>query len=137
VAFAAQTLARLQFWDYQVHILDLPSRKTRALDADGGTCWPAWSPDGRWLANVSLANEPSRLQVRTAANRDVRELRPDPARWHYYPDWSPDGRRLAFSVSPAHHAGEDWDLAVMNADGSGYHRLTTGPGNDRSPDWKP
>jgi len=137
VAFAAQTLARLQFWDYQVHILDLASRKTRALDANGGTCWPAWSPDGRLLANVSLASEPSRLQVRTPDNRDIRDLRPDPTRWHYYPDWSPDGRRIAFSVSPAHHQGEDWDLAIMNADGSGYHRLTTGPGNDRSPDWRP
>ena len=45
--------------------------------------------------------------------------------------------RLAFSVSPAHHEGEDWDLAVMNADGGGYRKLTTGPGNDRVPDWKP
>ncbi len=31
-----------------------------------------------------------------------------------------------------------WDLAVMTADGSQpLHKLTTGPGNDRLPDWKP
>ena len=45
--------------------------------------------------------------------------------------------QLAFSVSPAHHEGEDWDLAVMTIDGGGYQKLTAGPGNDRVPDWKP
>jgi Tol biopolymer transport system component len=61
-----------------------------------------------------------------------------PAQWHYYPEWSRDGRWLAMSVSPAHHQGEDWDLAIAPADGSrAPQRLTTGSGNDRLPDWKP
>jgi TolB protein len=137
VAFAAQTLQRLNFWDFQIHVLDLASGKSRALDAPGGTCWPAWSPDGKLIANVALHQEPSRLQIRTPAGEQSRELRPDPKRWHYYPDWSTDGQWIAFSVSPEHHKGEDWDLAVMAADGSGYRRLTAGPGNDRLPDWKP
>jgi Tol biopolymer transport system component len=137
VAFAAQTLQRLAFWDYQIHVLDLASGKTRALDAPGGTCWPSWSPDGRLIANVALHSEPSRLQIRTPAGEQSRELRPDPKRWHYYPDWSKDGKWIALSVSPQHHQGEDWDLAIVAPDGSGYRRLTTGPGNDRLPDWKP
>jgi TolB protein len=137
VAFAAQTLQRLQFWEFQVHILDLATGKTRALDNTGGACWPSWSPDGRQLANVLMAKEPSTLQVRNPDSGGARELVPDPRRWHYYPDWSKDGAWLAFSVSPAHHEGEDWDLAIAAPDGSKYHRLTTGPGNDRLPDWKP
>jgi Tol biopolymer transport system component len=137
VAFAAQTLQRLNFWDFQIHILDLASGKSRALDAPGGTCWPSWSPDGQLIANVALHTEPSRLQIRTPTGESSRELQPDPARWHYYPDWSPDGRLIAFSVSPEHHKGEDWDLAIVAPDGSRYQRLTTGPGNDRLPDWKP
>lgn len=137
VAFAAQTLQRMNFWDFQIHILDLASGKSRALDAPGGTCWPSWSPDGRLIANVALHAEPSRLQIRTPTGEQSRELRPDPKRWHYYPDWSPDGRLIAFSVSPEHHQGEDWDLAIAAPDGSRYQRLTTGPGNDRLPDWKP
>ncbi len=138
VAFAAQTLARLQFWEFQVHVLDLATGRTRALDNSGGACWPAWSPDGRSLANVLLATEPSTIQVRGADGHGARPLRGDPARWHYYPEWSPDGRWLALSVSPRHHDGEDWDLAVVAADGSRpLVRLTTGPGNDRLPDWKP
>ena len=137
VAFAAQTLQRLQFWDFQIHVLELATGKSRALDAPGGTCWPSWSPDGKLIANVALHQEPSRLQIRTPAGDQSRELRPDPARWHYYPEWSKDGRWIAFSVSPAHHEGEDWDLAIVAPDGSGYRRLTTGPGNDRLPDWRP
>ena len=137
VAFAAQTLQRMNFWDFQIHILDLATGKSRALDAAGGTCWPSWSPDGKLIANVALHAEPSRLQIRTPTGEQSRELRPDPKRWHYYPDWSADGRLIAFSVSPEHHQGEDWDLAIAAPDGSRYQRLTTGPGNDRLPDWKP
>ena len=137
VAFAAQTLQRLNFWDFQIHILDLATGKGRALDAPGGTCWPSWSPDGKLIANVALHAEPSRLEIRTPTGEQSRELRPDPKRWHYYPDWSNDGRLIAFSVSPEHHKGEDWDLAIVAPDGSGYRRLTAGPGNDRLPDWKP
>lgn len=137
VAFAAQTLQRLNFWDFQIHVLDLATGKSRALDAPGGTCWPTWSPDGNLIANVALHTEPSRLQIRAPTGEQSRELRPDPKRWHYYPEWSKDGRWIAFSVSPEHHKGEDWDLAIVAPDGSGYRRLTTGPGNDRLPDWKP
>lgn len=137
VAFAAQTLQRLQFWEFQIHILDLATGNTRALDNTGGACWPSWSPDGKQLANVLLAKEPSTLQIRGADGNGVRELVGDPKRWHYYPDFSKDGAWLAFSVSPAHHEDEDWDLAISAPDGSKYHRLTTGPGNDRLPDWKP
>jgi Tol biopolymer transport system component len=138
VAFAAQTLQRLQFWDFQVHVLDLASGKTRALDNSGGACWPNWSPDGKQLANVLLAKEPSTLQIRNADGSGAREIAVDPKRWAYYPDWSSDGKLIAFSVSPQHHQGEDWDLAIVPADGKGsVQKLTTGPGNDRLPDWKP
>ncbi len=68
----------------------------------------------------------------------ARELGADLRRWAYYPDWSKDGRWIALSVSPRHHDGEDWDLAIIPADGSrALQALTTGPGNDRLPDWKP
>ena len=62
----------------------------------------------------------------------------EPARWHYYPDWSPDNRLLAISISPEHHEGEDWDLAIVDPTRAmPLQRLTTGAGNDRLPDWKP
>ena len=137
VAFAAQTLQRLNFWEFQVHVLDLATGKTRALDNSGGACWPSWSPDGRSLANVLLAKEPSTIQIRNADGGAAREIATGKL-WSYYPDWSKDGRTIALSVSPQHHEGEDWDLAIVAADGSRpLQKLTTGPGNDRLPDWKP
>jgi Tol biopolymer transport system component len=138
VAFAAQTLQRLQFWEFQVHVLDLATGKTRALENSGGACWPNWSPDGRMIANVLLAKEPSTVQIRNADGSGARELPANPKLWSYYPNWSKDGKWIALSVSPQHHEGEDWDLAIAPADGSrAPQKLTTGPGNDRLPDWKP
>jgi len=138
VTYAAQTLQRLQFWEFQIHVLELATGKTRPLDQNGGTCWPTFSPDGRWIANVSLAKEPSTIQIRSVDGGAAREIAADQNRWLYYPDWSKDGKLIALSVSPQHHEGEDWALAIVPADGSApLRKLTTGPGNDRLPDWKP
>ena len=138
VAFAAQTLQRLQFWEFQIHVLDLATGKTRALDQSGGACWPSWSPDGKLIANVSLTREPSTIQIRSVAGGTPREIAFGANTWAYYPDFSKDGKLIALAVSPQHHEGEDWDLAIVPADGSGpLRKLTTGPGNDRLPDWKP
>ncbi len=46
------------------------------------------------------------------------------------PSWSPDGSRIAFLSNRA----EGWDLYLMNADGSGVERLTTGATSD-DPAW--
>ena len=105
VAFAAQTLQRLQFWEFQIHVLDLATGKTRALDNSGGACWPTWSPDGRLLANVLLATEPSTIQIRNADGSGARELAADPKRWAYYPDWSKDGKLIALLGQPATSRG--------------------------------
>ena len=138
VAFAAQSLNRGQFWLYQVHLLDVASGTTRALAGSGGSCWPAWAPGGGRLAYVLLDTEPSGLEAADVASGARQRLVADAKLWSYYPDWSPDGRSIAFSVSPAHHQGQDWDLALVPADGTGrITRLTTGPGNDRLPDWRP
>jgi len=119
-------------------VLDLATGKTRALDNSGGACWPSWSPDGGSIANVLLAKEPSTIQIRKPDGSGARELSADAKRWAHYPDFSKDGKWIALAVSPQHHEGEDWDLAVIAADGSRrLQRLTTGPGNDRLPDWRP
>jgi hypothetical protein len=42
------------------------------------------------------------------------------------------------SLSPEHHDGENWDLALVStADPARRVMLTVGPGNDRLPDWQP
>ena len=92
-----------------------------------------------------MADHDVATQIRSVAEKveqrfktGRRVLFEDTKLWSYYPDYSPDGRYVAFSVSPEHHQGEDWDLALMDLQKPGqFVRLTAGPGNDRVPDWRP
>jgi Tol biopolymer transport system component len=138
VAFTAMTFPTEFGWTFQVHVLELATRQTWPFDVSGYGCWPNWSPDGSSIAHVSLVNEPSSIQVISSFGDSPRPVPGEAARWHYYPDWSPDGTRLAVGISPAHHDGEDWDLAILDSTRiTAPQRLTTGAGNDRLPDWKP
>jgi Tol biopolymer transport system component len=131
LAYAAQTIMH-----FQLHLLDLQAGTTRQITAGGGACHPNWSPDSQEVAFVRLDAEPSRLEA--VRETGPRVLLADQKLWSYYPDYSSDARYVAFSVSPEHHRGEDWDLAVMDTQQPGrFVRLTSGPGNDRMPDWRP
>jgi TolB protein len=131
LAFAAQTIM-----NFQVHLFDLSAGTSQQITSGGGACRPSFAPGSREVAFVRIAREPSRLEtVRESGTRVVVE---DRKLWSYYPDYSPDGRYLVFSVSPEHHEGEDWDLALTDLTVPGrFVLLTTGPGNDRVPVWRP
>lgn len=136
-AFAAQTLRMGAFWDYQIHVRDT-NGATVPLASTAGACWPRWSPTGDRLANVRLsADAPSALELRDGPALTSSKVLTVPGLWSYYPAWSPDMSRLVFSVSPEHHDGEEWDLAVIDIATGAWRRLTQGAGNDRVPDWKP
>lgn len=135
-AFAAQTLRVGAFWDYQIHVRDAAGTVV-PLASTAGACWPRWSPDGRRLAHVRLSNDaPSVLELRDGPALAASKIIAADGLWSYYPSWSPDQQRVAFSVSPEHHKGENWDLAVADVSTGAWSRLTHGPGNDRLPDWK-
>lgn len=137
IAFAAQTLRAGAFWAYQVQIRDAQGAVTALTNTIGG-CWPRWSPDGRRLAHVrsNVGDTPSTLEIRDGADLSGSKVLTAQGLWSYYPAWSPDQSRLVFSVSPAHHDGENWDLATVDIASGKWTRLTEGAGNDRLPDWK-
>ena len=99
---------------------------------------PAWSPDGRSIAFVSIRDrhqrmqqgvrtppEPSDIYVMNADGSGKRSLTRDRAN-DDLPTWSPDGRRIAFLHGRGRGRGQ---LYVVNADGSGLRNLgrITGP----------
>ncbi len=138
VAFASQTLRVGAFWNYQVQVLDLATGAITPVGMEGGTCWPVWFDDGQSLGFVQLEPGPSRIQRRAIGGEPAETIAFREDRWLYYPRLSPDGRWMVVSMSPEHHDGEDWDLAVVPLDGSNrVTPLTTGRGNDRLPDWRP
>jgi Tol biopolymer transport system component len=92
--------------------------------------FPDPSPDGEWLAAYSMGQQRHIFVMRTDGTQQ-RDLTPDNFR-HYWPRWSPDGRRIAFS---SRRTG-DYELFIMNRDGSGVRQLTQSAGGHYSP-WSP
>jgi Tol biopolymer transport system component len=123
------------------------------VDADGGgkrvlsrTAWiaeaehgsrPAWSPDGRGIAFLSVRHGNGDVYVLDLGSGKAHRVTRNPADDHE-PAWSPDGRKIAFVSERIHGpSGYSYDLYVVNADGSGERRLTHDLQSASYPAWSP
>jgi Tol biopolymer transport system component/tetratricopeptide (TPR) repeat protein len=87
---------------------------------------PDWSSDGKQIVAKQAV-----LVVMDQAGGNVRQLTSEPS--DSSPDWSPAGGKIAFMRD----SGGNWDIWVVNSDGSGAQRLTTDAGVDGLPAWSP
>jgi len=71
----------------------------RNLTATSGTAerFPAWSPDGKWIAYFSDASGEYELTLRPAdGTGDVRKVTKLGPGFRYEPQWSPDSKKIVF-----------------------------------------
>ena len=139
---------------FEIHVARADGTRIRRITVTGDVhdAGPAWFPRGDKLAFVSdrVASDPT-----TFGPFDiyVTRLRPpfelfnvtnnpgndcgcyEPAFIFAAPSVSPDGKRIAFTSDVAET--DNFDVYVINRDGTGLRRLTTEPGIDAEPDWSP
>ena len=112
-----------------------PKRLTNAPGTDRAG---VWSPDGKRIAFVSKRdNLGGEIYVMNADGTEVVRLTNGSAS-NSDPGWSKDGKQIVFAsnrdaADPAVIRGPDFDIYVMNADGSQVVRLT----NDNTFDGEP
>jgi dipeptidyl aminopeptidase/acylaminoacyl peptidase len=103
---------------------------------------PAWSPDGRRIAFFADRNGSDDIYVMNADGSG--QIRLTTTGTNFAPTWSPDGTQILYMcripANPPPPPGSppaDFELCVINADGSGFTRLTDNPSQELTPTWSP
>ena len=95
---------------------------------------PAWSPDGARIAFASDRGGQKELYVMDAAGGSNVARLTNGVGFVGRPDWSADGSRIAFDCVIENG---NLDVCAVNADGTGFVRLTSDPASDFAADWSP
>jgi Tol biopolymer transport system component len=108
-----------------------------------GDTFPAYSPDGNYIAFMSTRRHFSvdygetNIYVMRSDGLGIREVWGDTC--STYPSWSPDGTKLVFArTGNGSCYSSSGGIAVVNLDGTGFTQLTSGDSNhDSFPVWSP
>jgi WD40 repeat protein len=124
-----------------VAVINLNGSGLTRLTTSSGE-YPAWSPDGTRIAFASARDGNYEIYKMNADGTDQTRLTDNPA-YDMSPVWSPDGKQIAFDTQrdmfpPAEVGiGPEFEIHVIDADGSGDTRLTMNTEEDRFPAWAP
>jgi len=137
---------RGELGDYEIMAMKPDgSRTTNLTRSWADDLAPVWSPDGRHIAFVSFRDTLAGKWGLADGSIYVIEFDPEAGRsgnvWRVtgegasegWPTWSPDGQRIAFQSDRS----GNWDIWIINADGSGLVQLTRHTAHDRYASWSP
>jgi Tol biopolymer transport system component len=121
----------------EIYVMKADGNRPRNLTHEPATDWgPEWSADGRWIA-FNSGRDSSRDLHGFVMDIEGGHLRSLGDLFVEYPSWSPDGKRITFMSQTWEAAGGNYEIFVMNSDGSGVTRLTNFIGDDGWPAWSP
>lgn len=139
IAFAAQEAnARSEFkieapYHYHLCVTNRDSTGRKCLLERDSVIWNvAWSPSGEQI----LFEQGGAIWLVRPDGSGLFKLADTPVKRPFtaQPVWSPNGKRIAFA---APGVGEETDIFIINADGSGLLNLTQHPAEDFHPTWSP
>jgi dipeptidyl aminopeptidase/acylaminoacyl peptidase len=91
-----------------------------------------WSPDGQSLAySTSTWSDIYIYSIKAAKSTNITNM---DGKFEMEPDWSPDGTQIAFTGDLK---SKNFNIYVMNVDGSRIRQLTECAADCRNPDWSP
>lgn len=100
--FAISPTGQRAVFDFRGEIVTVPAEKgdVRNLTQTAGAheTFPAWSPDGRWIAYFSDASGEYELHIKQQDGKgDARAIKLSGAGFYAHPHWSPDSKKIAYA----------------------------------------
>lgn len=125
-----------------IYVMDADGKHRRRVTthaAEDGH--PSWSPDGKKIAFVSNRNG-GYIQIWVIDADGANPIRLTGGVWDQNPVWSPNGKKIAYQAYRKKALNVDfeernYEIYVMNADGSNKNRLTDRQEFDGHPSWSP
>jgi Tol biopolymer transport system component len=106
----------------------------RISETPGAEDSPSWSRDGRMIYFAAAApRERMQIEVVNADGTGRRRLTQDTAATNYQPVVSPDGQTVAFTST----RDGNYEIYLMDPDGSNQRNVTETPGKETLPQWWP
>lgn len=124
----------------QIYVMDANgSSQTNLTSASQENRYPCWSPDGTEITFFSNRDGKDDIFVMNVNGSSQTNLTKNAVVGGTLPSWSPTGTKIAFESSIGSNPSPDdnWEIEVINADGSGQTRLTNNSAEEREPSWSP